>query len=338
MRKSIFSVFFSFFTLSALFSQALYQQANDLIALLSPELQAKILFPFDDPERLSMNFVPMVRMGPSFREFDEKQKAAALLLLKSSLGTEGYRKASDIMRLESILYQLENNDMKMADGSLLRDPLNYHFCIFGVPDAEGRWGWRFEGHHISLSFVASRQAILSSTPSFFGSNPALVDMPGAVPTEALRQETAAGFRLVNSLTSDQLARARFSESAPPEIISGNARKAGPLEPTGIAFRELTAAQKELFLQLLNVYLANYQAGFSESFRSKLERAGLDNLSFAWAGSLAPGRGHYYRIQGPTLLIEYDNIQNKANHVHTVVRDLTNDFAEDLLQAHYHHSH
>ena len=143
-----------------------------------------------------------------------------------------------------------------------------------------------------------------------------------------------GFLLLNSLDEKQLQMARFAEKAPSEIITGNSRKASLLSPSGIEFRELNAVQKKIFMQLLDVYIRNYTSQFSEKLLAKIKTAGIDDLHFAWAGSMKPGSGHYYRIQGKALLIEYDNTQNNSNHVHTVVRDLTNDFGEDVLQGHY----
>jgi len=154
----------------------------------------------------------------------------------------------------------------------------------------------------------------------------------------LKLETDLGFGLVNSLSSTQRSTAVISETAPAEIISGNNRKAVPLTPSGIGFKNLNNEQQKMFLKLLDVYVKNYAFGFSSKLMDKIKKAGMDNLFFAWAGSLQPGAAHYYRIQGPMLLIEYDNTQNNANHVHTTVRDLNDDFAEDILREHYAKEH
>jgi hypothetical protein len=220
----------------------------------------------------------------------------------------------------------------------MRDPLNYHFCIFGEPSSTKIWGWRFEGHHLSLNFTSTNGAIISSTPSFFGSNPGVVNIEEQRGKEVLKLETELGFKLVNSLSEDQLKIARFSDTAPREIITGTKTKVEGIEPKGISYTTLNENQKEIFMKLLNVYIDNYELGFSKTLRNKINKVGVENLYFAWAGGLKRGIGHYYRIQGPMLLIEYDNIQNNANHVHSVVRDLTNDFAEDILRAHYQKEH
>jgi hypothetical protein len=311
--------------------------ANRLIQSLSPELKSQMMFSFDHSERFNINFVPMVRKGPTFHDFNPDQKKAAMDLLNVSLSATGYKKVVEIMDLEKILRQLEG-DEKLPDGRFRRDPLNYHFLIFGTPSSRGIWGWKFEGHHISLNFVSSDGKLVASTPSFMGSNPAIVLNGDEKGKQVLKQEMTLAFELVNSLNENQLKEAKFSDTAPPEVITGNSREANNLEPPGVLYSNLDEKQKLIFDKLLKVYVDNYELGFSKTLMNKITSAGINNLSFAWAGGLKPGAGEYYRIQGPMLLIEYDNTQNSNNHVHVVVRDLTNDFAEDILKEHYKNHH
>lgn len=319
-------------------AEDLYQKANSFLNSLSDDLKSKTHYNLEDPERFNIHFVPIARKGASFHDFNDEQKKLALDLLKASLSNEGFRKSTEIIELEKVLIVVENNQYKMPDGSPMRDPLSYYLWIFGDPSKDNFWGWRFEGHHLSLSFTSNNNQIVSSTPSFLGSNPAIVNVDGFDHREVLKSETDLGFKLVNSLNKEQLALTLFSDTAPKEIITRNNRKVENIDPRGIGYAQLNDKQKEMFLDLLNVYINNYEDGYSETFRKRIQQAGVENLSFAWAGSLKPGAGHYYRIQGPMLLIEYDNIQNNANHVHSVVRDLSNDFGEDLLKAHYQDSH
>lgn len=337
VSKIFIIVCFFILLIGQLSAQDLSDKANHFLSVLSPELKSQTLFALEDKERVNMNFIPIIRKGPTFHDFSEKQKQAALDLLKASLGQEGYRKSIEIMELEKVLIIIEANKFKMQDGSR-RDPLNYHFCIFGVPSSTSIWGWRFEGHHLSLNFMSKDGGIASSTPSFFGSNPGVIQIEEQKGKEVLKAETELGFRLVKTLNENQLKVARFSESAPRKIITGTNVKVEGIEPKGISITELDESQKKIFMDLLNVYIDNYELGFSKTLRAKIENAGFENLYYAWAGGLERGTGHYYRIQGPMLLIEYDNIQNNANHVHSVVRDLTNDFAEDILKAHYQNEH
>lgn len=315
-------------------SQDLAAKANSFLNSLSPELRAKAQFTLDDVERFNYNFVPVVRKGPTFRDFNEKQKNAAIELLRASLSEQGFQKATAITELENVLIVLENR----GKDDHYRDPLNYHFSIFGAPTSGKPWAWRFEGHHVAFNFASADAKIVSSTPSFFGSNPGIVLSGPEKGKQVLKLETDLGFALVNALTETQLMQALFADKAPAEIITGNNRKAVVLKPEGIKFTALDENQKKIFLQLLNVFVRNYAFDFSERLMSKITSAGVDNLSFAWAGSRVPGVAQYYRIQGPMLLIEYDNTQNNANHVHTTVRDFTNDFAEDILREHYQREH
>ena len=308
------------------------------LATLSAELKERSQFPLEDEERFNMNFVPIRRKGPTFNDFNDQQAKAALALLRASLSQEGYRKATDIMELENILIIIEENKARMADGSPMRDAKDYHLCVFGTPSANDPWGWRFEGHHISQNFFSTNGEIVASTPSFMGSNPGIVKIREQMGKEVLKLETDLGFALINSLSTDQLKTARFADKAPIEIFTTTKRKVENLEPRGISYSKLNKDQQDKFMKLLNLYVDNYQLGFARTLRKKINKAGVENLYFAWAGGLKPGVGNYYRIQGPMLLIEYDNVQNNANHVHSAVRDLTNDYAEDILREHYAKEH
>jgi Protein of unknown function (DUF3500) len=312
----------------------LKNKANSFLATLSPPLKAKAQYTLSDDERLNWHFVPKSRNGVSFRDFSPSQTDAALAFLKASLSTQGFQKAADIMALENILREVEHR----GANDNFRDPLNYYLTIFDIPDDAKPWGWRFEGHHIALNFTSLNSKIESSTPSFFGSNPGTVLQGKEKGKQVLKQETDLGFRLVNSLTPEQLKAALISEVPLDEIVSFNSRKAVPLAPLGLAFADMNDTQKDLLTKLLEVYVNNYELGFAHKLMEKIKKTGIEKLTFAWAGSLIAGSGYYYRRQGPMLLIELDNTQNNANHVHSVVRDLTNDFGEDILRDHYEKEH
>jgi hypothetical protein len=336
MSASIFVtiVLLSFLQCAKAQSLVIETKATAFLNLLDESQKAKVVYAYDDEERYNWHFVPRERNGLPFKEMNEKQHQAALALLKSCLSEQGYQKANNIIALENVLREVES---RPADDTY-RDPMNYSITIFGTPAADSLWGWRIEGHHMSINFSSADGQIISSTPTFWGSNPAVVRTGRYRGRQILKQETDLGFTLVNSLDMKQLRTAVIAEKAPSDIITGNQRKAQLQEPSGLPYTEMNEQQRKLLTQLLNVYVKNYQLGFSKRLMDKIEKAGIENLSFAWAGSLQPGAGHYYRIQGPMLLIEYDNTQNNANHVHTVVRDLTNDFAEDILREHYQKEH
>lgn len=311
-------------------AQDLTSAANTFLNLLNAEQKINVQYSLNDKERFNWNFVPTQRNGACFRTFTPQQRTAALALLKVSLSEQGYKKANSIMELENILREIEER----GSSDTYRDPLNYYITIFGTPSKEKPWGWRMEGHHLAINFSSVNNEIGSSTPTFWGSNPGTVPRGEEKGKEILKLETDLGFELCNSFTDEQKKKVILSERAYPEIIMGNKLKAQLIEPLGLGYKEMNDSQQKLLVRLLEVYIRNYQLGFSNKLMDKIKKVGLENLSFAWAGGLIPGTGNYYRLQGPSLLIEYDNTQNNANHVHTAVRDLTNDFAEDILREHY----
>lgn len=312
----------------------LVNRASTFLSLLDARQKEKAQYTFDHDERFNWAFVPRSRNGISLHDLNDQQKAAAFALLEVSLSEQGYQKATSIVTLENILRQVEGR----SESDTYRDPLKYYITVFGTPSVTSEWGWRFEGHHVSVNFSSVDGFIESSTPSFFGSNPAIVSQGEKRGMQVLKQEMDLAFSLINSFSSEQLKTARFSETAPSEIFSSNDRNAKHLEPAGILYTAMNEQQRKTFMQLLQTFVGNYEFGFSDKLMAKIKKAGIEKLSFAWAGSLKPGTGHYYRIQGPMLLIEYDNTQNNANHIHTTVRDLTNDFAEDILKEHYRKEH
>ena len=308
--------------------------AANFLATLDEDQKAKASYTYTDDERFNWSFVPRTRHGLPFEAMNAVQRTAAMSLLKASLSDQGYAKATGIFGLEAILRGLEGRN----EDDDYRNPQKYYFTIFGMPSSQEPWGWRIEGHHLSLNFSSVEGLIESSTPSFMGANPAKVRRGPDTGKQVLQQESDLGFLLVNSFSDEQLKTVVFSARALPEIVTGNDREARSLEPKGIPYTEMNENQRTTLMRLLDVYVRNYQLGFSRKLMDKIVKSGVHNLSFAWAGSMQPGAGHYYRIQGPMLLIEYDNTQNNANHVHTVVRDLTNDFAEDILKEHYEKEH
>jgi hypothetical protein len=337
IRKMTFTCFFMLFSFSFILNaQDLSPLALSFLESLTDDLRKSAVFPFDHSERFNWHFVPRDRKGPTFHDFNENQKAAAMKLMQASLGPKGHEKAQAIIDLENVLKVVENRE----PDDLYRDPLNYHFSIFGQPGSEKEWGWRLEGHHLSLNFSSSRGSVISSTPSFMGSNPGIVLSGPHKGRQVLAEETDLGFALLQSLDPKQMKQAKFSEKAPADIITSNDRNARALKPEGLAFQDMGVKQKDMLKNLVQLYLSRYTVNFQNALMERIEAAGWQDFSFAWAGSEINevGQPHYYRIQGADLLIEYDNIQNNANHVHTVFRDLKMDFGGDLLQSHYLQDH
>lgn len=337
MKRYILSTILSIFIITGINAQNPAGKAEAFIRLLDSAQRSKALYPFDNGERYRFHFVPQDdRKGISFNELNEAQEKAVLDLLKTCLAKETVKKVTDIMQLENILKELEQR--KPEDHR--RDPRKYFVTIFGIPAANTIWGWRFEGHHVSFHFSADKNQLVSGTPGFLGTNPALVLSGPQKGKEVLKEETDKGFALVQALSPDELKFAVRDTMVPAEIITAADRQAKIEHPTGIRYNELSPGNQQKMLQLIQLYINRYTKLFAQTMLKEIQDAGLDNLWFTWAGGKTHvfGQPYYYRIQGPTIIIEYDNSQNNANHIHTVVRDLKMDFGGDLLLEHYRASH
>ena len=309
-------------------SAAMATAAEKFLASLTPEQRQTATFPFDSPERLRWHFVPQFeRNGLQIKAMTEPQRKAAHELLRTGLSDRGYTTYTQIMQLENILKAQEKG------GGPIRDSEGYRFSVFGTPSAKGTWGWRVEFHHVSLRFDVVNGTAISSTPSFAGANPAEVkDGPQkGQRTLAMLEDTAR--TLVTALDAGQRKTAIFTTTALNDIVTENANDINPLSPSGLKASEMTAAQKDMLMKVVDSYAGLMAADIAADRLAKIKIAGTDNISFAWAGSIERGQKHYYRVQGPTFLIEFDNTQNDANHVHSVWRDFRGDFGRDLLREH-----
>jgi hypothetical protein len=327
----------SCFLFATIKAQNIADKANTFIQSLTDSQRNKTLYPFDTEERYRFVYVPVDdRKGITVNELNTTQRRMLMDLLSNCLSEEGVKKVNDIMQLEILLKELENRPPEDHH----RDPGKYFISIFGIPANNTIWGWRFEGHHIAFNFSANKKQLVAATPNFMGTNPAIVLSGPQKGKEILKDETAKGFALVNALSAEELKKALINTTAPAEIITGNNRKAMIEHPEGIRYNELLPANQQLMLQLMNVYIHRYTKLFADAMLKDIQTAGLDKLWFCWAGSTEHllGKPCYYRIQGPTIIIEYDNTQNNANHVHTTVRDLKNDFGGDELLEHYRQKH
>ena len=302
--------------------------ANHFIALLDETQRAKALIPFQDAERQNWHFIPMIRRGLTWKEMTPAQRHLATSLLASGLSQRGYIKAKTIMSLEQILLELEQGK------GPVRDPDLYYWAVFGQPSADGTWGWRVEGHHFSANFTVVEGRHISATPSFFGSNPAEVRQGPRQGLRALAAEEDLGLELFRSLDDKQRAVAVIAEEAFPDVITGDKRKVAPLSPEGLSASKMTSSQRESLKRLIEEYVRRARPEVADADLAQIEKAGFKNVHFAWAGQDAPGKGTYYRVQGPTFLLEYDCTQNNANHIHAVWRDFAGDFGEDILARHY----
>ena len=310
--------------------------ARKFLATLDPAQKSKATLPFNSEERFHWFYTPVSRKGVPLKDLNASQQQAALALLHAGLSEKGYTKAETIRKLEDVLRELEQGS------GPTRDPDLYFFTFFGEPAADGAWGWRYEGHHCSQNWTIVNGKSIGSSPQFFGANPAEVREGPMKGTRLLSAEEDLGRSLVKSLNAAQRASAVVSVTAPSDIVTTNQRKAAIQEDRGIAYSELSKDQQGTLLALIEEYLSAQPRAQARLRLDKIRQSGFDQIKFAWMGGLEKGVGHYYRVQGSTFLIEYDNTQNNANHIHCVWRDFNGDWGEDLLAEHYrnsaHHQH
>jgi hypothetical protein len=307
--------------------------ANNFLAALNDDQKSIATFDFKSDERENWHFIPKDRKGITLGTLKPAQRHLAFALLQSGLSSRGFSKATTIMSLEQILQELEGPSRRFP-----RDPELYHVSIFGKPDAQGTWAWRFEGHHLSLNFTLVKGKFAGGTPSFMGTNPAEVRKGPRAGLRVLATEEDLARDLMIHLNPSQQKQALIQTNAPDDILTVANRTADVGKAQGLPVSEMNGAQKKLLNQIIEEYVGRLRGDLSVADLAKIDAAGRGKIRFAWAGSLERGQRHYYRIHGPTFLLEYDNTQNDANHVHAVWRDFENDFGRDLLREHLEHSH
>jgi hypothetical protein len=299
--------------------------AGALMASLDPGRRQALVREFGDDQRTEWAYVPRRRPGLSFADVSPVQRDAVHRLLRTALSATGHRKVLNIIELELVLREIELT-------GFFRDPEKYSIVFFGAPDAKQPWGWRFEGHHLSLSFTLHGDQV-ATTPSFFGANPAEVRSGAKKGQRTLAAEEDEARTLLGMLDERQRREAIVDARSYGEIVTRAAPQVAPLEGRGLAVAAMTAPQRAQLRKLLEVYAGNFEPAIREA---RLARAleGIDAMRFAWAGPTERGRPHYYRLQGPRVLVEYDSSQDGGNHVHTVWRDFSGDFGRDLLREHH----
>ena len=305
--------------------------ATAFLGALDARQRRRAVFGFGEAERLNWHYVPRGRQGLMFKDMSASARAAAHELMKASLSAVGYAKAVNVMQLEEVLRQIEML-------GLSRDPENYAFSVFGAPGTSAPWGWRLEGHHLSLNFTLVPGRPVVVTPAFMGANPATVRSGTRAGLRTLEHEQDLGLALARAVDPALRTRLVIGTSSLGDIVSGPGRRElFGSSPVGVALADLGGDQRALAVRLVASYARNMRTEIAEDELRRMHDAGLEKLHFAWAGPIDPSRPHYYRLHGPTLLIEYDNTQNDANHIHSVWHDPVNDFGADLLRAHYAHA-
>jgi len=306
--------------------------AQAFLNVVHDSVRSVAAFPFASPERQNWVFVPQARTGLPLTRMGPAEQEASWALLQTALSADGFGKARGIAQNEATLGIIERE--AGVGNYARRNPELYYTWVFGVPHPDSAWGWRFEGHHLSVNVTKVADRVQVVAPMFMGANPARVPSGPEMGRRLLAAEEDLARELLASLTPEQRVRTILAESTFGDIVTRNDPQVGPLEHEGLPVSDMTPAQRSLLRRLLEVYSGRMAETAARDQLARIDSAGFDQLRFAWAGSDQIGEAHYYRIHGPTVLVEYDNTQNGANHIHSVWRDLQNDFGGDLLREHY----
>jgi len=285
--------------------------ATRYLDALDESQRAKSTYAFNDPELTRWHWTTpgnFRRNGLPLDDMGISQRDAAMILLQTSLSTYGLQKALDIISLQN---DLGNN------------PELYYVTVFGAPGVEP-WGWRWEGHHLSRRFNVINGK-LSVTPFFLGAWP-IVNNAGL---KAMEREEWAARELITSLDDSQRAIATMQQNVLGRHVTQNQAYVTPLETVGIPTYDLTEDRQALVMEIIHKYLDTLPDMIAASHLDRLLAAGFENIYFAWAGALEAQHPHYYRLQGPTFLLEHDNSRNRGTHIHSVWRDFAEDFGQSF---------
>jgi hypothetical protein len=311
---------------------------NRFLESLTPEQRRDCNFDFGSNQRRCWHYLPQEmfdRQGLCLKQMTPSQRKAAFALLASGLSQMGYDKARAIIHLETTLGELER---LLGTARLIRDPNLYYFSVYGDPTTPEPWSWRAEGHHVSLNFTIVNRDWIAPNPFFFGANPAEVHSGPQKGLRILTKEEELARSLLKSLTSNQQRQTIISSVAPADILTRAMPKVSLRSAGGLAAETMTPEQRQILDGLIHDYIDRLPAELAKIEKIKLQNADPNDIHFAWAGSEDRGKPHYYRLQGAFFFVEYDNTQNNANHIHTVWRDLEDDFGLDLLNFHYQQGH
>ena len=314
-------------------SQAVSQMTEacaNFLESLSPDQKTKATFQYLDGERVFWYYPPLNRHGLPLRDMDANQRKLADAVMATGLTEQSYKQAKLIIDHEDVLGPLEKENNMVT---FVRDTELYYFTLFGEPGGEDPWGWRVEGHHICLNYSIWGDNVISVTPFFFGANPAEVRKGPKTGLRILGAREDLAFDLMESLDSGQRSKAIIYDEAPLDILTYNSTKVSLPREEGLPASRMSGTQKEMMMALLAEYVGQVRADLSQEKMAAFKERGIDNIHFAWGGPVDKGKAHYYRIHGGNFMVEFDNRQDGANHIHSVWRDVENDFASDVLRDH-----
>lgn len=302
---------------------AMTAKASAFLKTLPDNLKAKATFKYDDPERQNWHFIPKERPGVGLWDLEGDALAAAEEFVSTGLSVAGYETILKVRSLEEVLYLFEKGEEPVR--RLRRHPHKYSICVFGTPAKTGTWGWRFEGHHISLNYTVKNGVIISSTPEFLGANPGLIDAGPGRSLRVLGKREDLGRQILTTCPEGTQEVLWISKKPPGEIRGPGAAQPVIAEAEGLKYSEMTREQQGLMRDLLAEYLKAAPVTVVKRRMQAITASGMDDITFAWWGGSELNQPHHYVVQGKTFVIEYNNTQNKANHVHSFWRNLAGDF-------------
>ena len=311
-------------------AQRMSEAGSKFLNSLSQDQKGKACFEYLDGERIFWYYPPMNRHGLALRDMESNQRELAFKLMSTGLTDRSFDQARQIIALEDVLGPLEK---ERGVKSFKRDPELYYFTVFGTPGGDAPWAWRAEGHHVSLHFSVWKDEIISMTPFFFGANPAEVRKGPKNGLRILSHREDIAFDLMDSFDEGQKKKAIIYGTAPYDIITYNSSKVSLPAEEGLSIAKMSGTQREIIKSLISEYINQVPEELAQKKYSELDKYGLENIHFAWGGATDPSGEHYYRLHGGNFVVEFDNRQNGANHIHSVWRDVDNDFAEDVMRQH-----
>lgn len=329
IKKATLGILLGLSILLVAFNYITKSPVEDFLKSLDREQLKKAQLPFNDMSRQVWHFLPgqmWPRAGIMMKDLNRTQKQQVFILLRQHLSEAGFEKIMSIIDLEKV-------QAKMGQDQEMRDSEKYFVAIYGDPINDKLWAWSFEGHHISLNFTITDKKV-SMAPRFLGASPAVIPSGNRMGERTLAAEDDMGLELINSMSTEQRIKTIFSTQPYYEIVTSNATEVGPLSPVGIKMNELNKDQQIHLKKLITEYLSAMPEALAAQRMKQIEQEDFDQIRFAWAGATKLGDGHYYRIQGLTFLIEFDNTVGNANHIHTIWRDFDGDFGKDIIKEHY----
>ena len=303
---------------------------SNFLNSLNSDQKAKTVYSYLDGERIFWYYPPLNRHGLPLREMDARQRQLAYAAMASGLTKKSYEQAKLIIDHEDILGPLEVEQKKVT---FLRDTERYYFTIFGEPGGSDPWGWRVEGHHVCLNYSIWNDKVIAVTPFFFGANPAEVRKGPKNGLRILGDREDLAFELMESLDAGQQSKAIIYDEAPLDILTYNTSKVSLPREEGLQASRMSGTQQEMLMALVTEYVSQVRSDVAQERLDAFKTNGIDGIHLAWAGPVDKTKAHYYRLHGGDFLVEFDNRQDGANHIHSVYRDVENDFASDVLREH-----